>query len=507
MRAVLAALTTALLALGALVLTSPGTAKADEISGAITQVTTERTSGFDGPLRQWENFDVRANWAVDSTAKAGDTFRLTIPEGGPEIQLFAKDFPLKTADGQTVGNCAATPKEIVCTLTDFVESHDNVEGTLWFTARATKAYDGSETVWTSGDHEVTIQLPGSGGVIGEPWPRPTEPQKAGWQVLENGDLVEYRIAVPASYIQAGTRVTDQYDSRLKFLPDEFNVAEFPEGAWNESGPDWEAGGRSLEPNVDYVLTEGPDNSFTVTFANAGLAGATYLIQYRMDSTGVPVGTEFSNTAGIDDVEVTTRVRKVDAGGDGSGDLPPTPTPSETPTPTPSETPTPTPSETPTPTPSETPTPTPSETPTPTPSETPTPTPSETPTPTPSETPTPTPSETPTPTPSETPTPTPSETPTPTPSETPTPTPSETPCVPPTGPSGSPSQGPGPSESPCVPQPPAPSDTPDTPTGPDTPSSPNTPLADTGGQVGPLAVGAAALAALAGAGLLTRRRRG
>ena len=103
----------------------PTAAQAAEIPGAITSVTTDKTNyGYN------ERIKLTFDWAVPDTAAAGDTFTLPLPEELKAATL-AK-FSLLAPDGSVVANATWEGKNVVFTLTDYVDSHDNVGGSGLF---------------------------------------------------------------------------------------------------------------------------------------------------------------------------------------------------------------------------------------------------------------------------------------------------------------------------------------------------------------------------------------
>jgi hypothetical protein len=106
----------------------PTAAQAAEIPGAITSVTTDKTTyGYN------ERIKLTFDWAVPDTATAGDTFTLPLPEELKAATL-AK-FSLLAPDGSVVADAAWAGKSVVFTLTDYVDSHDNVGGSGFLTVQ------------------------------------------------------------------------------------------------------------------------------------------------------------------------------------------------------------------------------------------------------------------------------------------------------------------------------------------------------------------------------------
>ncbi|HWR85152.1 MAG TPA: SdrD B-like domain-containing protein, partial [Rhodoglobus sp.] len=122
----LAAATALAVGLAGLIAAAP--AAAAELPGAITSVTTDKTTyGYSEQLR------LEFVWAVPDTAVVGDTFALDLPAELNAASL-AK-FALLAPDGSVVANAAWQGKRAVFTLTDYVDTHDGVGGSGFFRAK------------------------------------------------------------------------------------------------------------------------------------------------------------------------------------------------------------------------------------------------------------------------------------------------------------------------------------------------------------------------------------
>ncbi|MDO4917479.1 MAG: Ig-like domain-containing protein, partial [Rothia sp. (in: high G+C Gram-positive bacteria)] len=161
------ALTTA--TIGGLAIGAVPAANADQISNAITNVTTT------GDAIVGDNVVLHANWAVPDYSKAGDTFTLELPT---ELVPLAKNFPLTDEAGNVVANAVVQDGLVTVTLSDFVTTHPiNVHGDLTFSVRiSSQAVPGKP---------ITLNWGGTATVItpeddAKPPVAVTEPVKYGW---------------------------------------------------------------------------------------------------------------------------------------------------------------------------------------------------------------------------------------------------------------------------------------------------------------------------------------
>lgn len=125
-----APLALAITVLGAL--TAPMPAQAVEIADAITDVRiVEDSVTPTGRIR------IELDWEVPNSAVAGDTFTMPMPTN---LNVQALTFPLLDAAGDLVANATVNDSQLVVTLSDYVDTHDDVGGTAFFEAR----FDGNE---------------------------------------------------------------------------------------------------------------------------------------------------------------------------------------------------------------------------------------------------------------------------------------------------------------------------------------------------------------------------
>lgn len=140
----IAALVAVLLVLaGVLAGTTP--ARAAEIPGAVTSVTTDKSSyGYS------ERLTLSFTWAVPDGSRPGDSFQLALPDELAAASLAR--FSLSAPDGTTVADAVWDRKTVVFTLTDYVASHDAVSGSGYLTVQ----WDHSTVTQTGGP--VTLRF-------------------------------------------------------------------------------------------------------------------------------------------------------------------------------------------------------------------------------------------------------------------------------------------------------------------------------------------------------------
>lgn len=247
----------------ALVAWAPVRAMAAEVSAIVPDSITV-VSSAGGQVVKWETVTVTADWDVfDQDAHAGDTFSMELPE---EFDTSVGSFPLLTDDGDTVGTCDTVPSQkaggatVVCTLNDYVDTHQGVKGSLQFAMQAT-ATTGSNTVdFGVGSATVPVTLPGGGGIgVGDAGPLPTEVDKWGWFNRDSSAIV-WRVMVPASAVTSQGEVdfTDVYADGLTLDPDSVGIGSIPatDEAWRNYNAGEPSGYQGLSQGDGPVSTSG-----------------------------------------------------------------------------------------------------------------------------------------------------------------------------------------------------------------------------------------------------------
>lgn len=149
----IAALVAGLLVLLAGALTGTA-ARAAELPGAITSVTTDKQSyGYS------ERLQLDFEWAVPDDSRPGDTFQLPLPEELAAVSLAR--FQLNAPDGTPVAEAVWDGRTVVFTLTGYVASHDAVSGSGHLTVQwdhSTVTEDGGPVTLRFGASVTTVTI-------------------------------------------------------------------------------------------------------------------------------------------------------------------------------------------------------------------------------------------------------------------------------------------------------------------------------------------------------------
>lgn len=291
----------------------PGVSAAAEID-AIKSVEIVGDPGV--PIEDQQLFRVKAFWELPASPQAKDKDTITLHFPQPVMAGWASTFVLEDAAGEDVGTCVVEVENITCTLNDYVETHSDIGGELWFQAQARQTTEeDSLTLVTGNDTVVPLPLPG-GGIVPRTDPEPVDVEKWGW-VSQDGTEFLWRIFVQASVLQPGA---DGLPVEIKDTLDVALTRTDLKVGWISN---WNNG--DYTPHTTWLGTDGftrSDAGNVMTLAVNAPVRTTglYVIHY---SSPVPAGTEpgdiFSNKVEAKDVvpRIIT-VQVADAGGSASG---------------------------------------------------------------------------------------------------------------------------------------------------------------------------------------------
>ncbi len=278
----------------------------DAITGVVVNPDEPGT-----PINQWDQFEVKATWAAPADAVAGDTFELAFPGFTDGVE---ESFALKDKQGRTVGDCEVQKERMVCTWTAYVESHDNVAGTLFFKAQAQSVASSTDWVWalTGG---TTITTPGAGPVGPASFGPLEHSEKWSWQRTDTGAIRWALMLRGEDLLTPGGKpmtLTDTFDARLSMTAEGIGVdsttpERYAKDKWDVVSPD--------DYTVDYAV-----HGFTWALRSVNPT-LIYRVYY---DTPTPAGTQTGDTF-VNDVQangtdfLTDTYIAQNAGGDGDGD--------------------------------------------------------------------------------------------------------------------------------------------------------------------------------------------
>ncbi|HXH33280.1 MAG TPA: Ig-like domain-containing protein [Plantibacter sp.] len=341
-RGILSALGMTVVATAVLAGASP--ASAAEIPGAITAVSIATTTE-DGQFDRNQTIELQADWAVPDGTPAGSTFGLQLPD---ELVGLGSDFPLLTADGDTVAQCIVTTADnrLDCTLTDYVTGHPiAIGGTLGLYVRLSADLAGGTTttveiVIDGSVIELPVTVRPDGGP-GEQRPYDGQSFAKYGSLSDDGTTIGWWLTIPSPAEgwaeDTALTLTDTLGAGHSVATGD--VWLLGADTLNEAGtePAW----ADVAP-ADYQVTS-TGSQFTLDFV--ARAGFSYAVWYQTrvapGSTGPWENRASLTGPGVSEEPVTWNVVAHGGGGTGTGTTPtPSPTPTQEPTEEPTTTPTP-----------------------------------------------------------------------------------------------------------------------------------------------------------------------
>lgn len=286
------------------------------ISGAITSVSVREDSAH-----PWDAVTLDITWAVPDSAQAGDTFTLTLP---PELRAVTRGFELRAPDGSLVATASITDGVVTFTLTDYADSHVNVHGSAFFSARFTDA--------TAGETEhLEFETDGptftdSVDIIGSPGIDRRSTFKSGRWV----DVVDQGAENPEGALRWEVQTSSGPFTQARFVDGPKSGHEIDcDSVAGVSYTKFTDSGFAYDPapldGSRYSVVDCSPTSLVVT-AGPASDGEVLAIRYTTSVVDGATGDDYRNKATITiDGNPSTRIAVVernDDGGDGDGELVP-----------------------------------------------------------------------------------------------------------------------------------------------------------------------------------------
>lgn len=287
------------------------------IDPASIVVTTEDGSDT---VTQEERVRVDAAWSVPDGAMGGETFGFTLP---PEFERVGMTFSVPSSEdpSQTIAECAVSndsPAVVTCTLTDYVNGRTDVNGTLWFEARAHSTTTNATVGFTVAGSVTPVQLPGDGIGVYVPKPAstlPTEPTKWSWQTDDG--RIAWEVLVPGAQFQ---------DSDSIVISDTLVGADAEFAEHHNEDTElyvWTTNlvNQDPQPNTNWTGKWNADGTaFDLKIAGPIDPTRVYYIKYFTVPSSMAPGSTYSNIADINGVTIDDDLSwTVTGGGAGDGD--------------------------------------------------------------------------------------------------------------------------------------------------------------------------------------------
>ncbi|MGT2772274.1 Cna B-type domain-containing protein, partial [Streptococcus marimammalium] len=299
---------------------------ATEHDNVITNMSLTSESGGELPdsIGQWVNFRINADFALpDNVVHQGDTTTIQLPDKLTFPQTTA--FEVKDPDGNLVANATinSDTKQVVLTYTDYVETHSNVTGKLFFYSRV-------DFIVTDVAEEIDVNIQvgsktfvaGRINYTGVQKPDAYLLEKSGW--AENGDSQTGNFAIAVNRINQALNnvvITDTLKTPgTSYKKDSIQIYK---GTWAFIQGDWRLTNRQEVTQNYTVNIDETNNSFTVALGDMS-ENDNFMIIYKTNVSYVPTDGElFENNAQLTatdhgTTETRTSYRYLEAGGSAEG---------------------------------------------------------------------------------------------------------------------------------------------------------------------------------------------
>lgn len=264
-----------------------------------------------------DSMRIEATWAVQN-AQQGDTFALTLPTS-PRFDGTPMTFPLREPGGSEIGTCVATAVDIQCTLNNYVTTHPDISGSLYFFATAAEESSESDVTFKTNGRDIIVPVPG--GKIG-----PEEPQSWFADPFKDGVIryadwsIEYSVYIPGQIAlqqPSPIVVSDKYDPRLGPLTRDPRVYYVSEAQWTSPNP-W--GYDQYLDTSEFSWTDDGSGNLEVTIDPAAIdPDLLYIVKYRLALPwDAREGDTYVNTASGSNWSVSNSTVYREAGGGGTG---------------------------------------------------------------------------------------------------------------------------------------------------------------------------------------------
>ncbi|QIM19051.1 hypothetical protein G7066_11595 [Leucobacter coleopterorum] len=296
----------------------------DPDSIVITNVTAPGS-----PLLVRQVTQIDLDWSLQGlNASAGDTFSMQLPK---TFQATAGVIDLKVAgSNESAGTCTLTPitssagPKLVCVLSDYVDTHDNVHGSLWIRVDAVAETTESTVSILVDGNPVIVSLP-ENSVIGPQdfGPVPSEPGKHGYWANSERSAIKWVVDFPGSFAGETNPLTiqDTFSDGLTLVESGTQAPEFTSIEATQAG--WNAQNWVSVPSTQWALVPQDAHSFTATLQQPIQQDRIYRFSY-VTSVNHPgnlvLGDVFNNTASLNGVVRSKTVEyKTVGGGNAQGD--------------------------------------------------------------------------------------------------------------------------------------------------------------------------------------------
>ncbi|PRT20231.1 adhesin [Bacillus toyonensis] len=285
----------------------------------VDEINISRTDGTTSePYQASDGMKVEVKWSAKEKIKSGDQFTIDMPKEFRK-DLMNMSFPLKDAEGKTVGTCEMKKGLLTCTMGDYVEGKNNVKGSLFVEFYfGLEAYDGVKEIPLefNVDGQIVNKEVNVSNTTERPKPQPNTDNLLKWGSYNQEDpsIADWLVYVNATGTEMqDLKLTDTLGPGHELITDSVVLEE----AVFEDG----YAPTNIKPaDLSNIKINATKAGFTIEFPDSSKG---YVLRYKTKVTN-PAAKPHKNTVKLEGKNIKTeeKVGQVfvsGGGGSGSGD--------------------------------------------------------------------------------------------------------------------------------------------------------------------------------------------
>ncbi|MGY1460841.1 SpaA isopeptide-forming pilin-related protein [Bacillus toyonensis] len=289
------------------------------IKNPVDEINISRTDGTTSePYQASDGMKVEVKWSAKEQIKSGDQFTIDMPKEFRK-DLMNMSFPLKDAEGKTVGTCEMKKGLLTCTMGDYVEGKNNVKGSLFVEFYfGLEAYDGVKEIPLefNVDGQIVNKEVNVSNTTERPKPQPNTDNLLKWGSYNQEDpsIADWLVYVNATGTEMqDLKLTDTLGPGHELITDSVVLEE----AVFEDG----YAPTNIKPaDLSNIKINATKAGFTIEFPDSSKG---YVLRYKTKVTN-PAAKPHKNTVKLEGKNIKTeeKVGQVfvsGGGGSGSGD--------------------------------------------------------------------------------------------------------------------------------------------------------------------------------------------
>ncbi|WP_040963044.1 SpaA isopeptide-forming pilin-related protein [Bacillus mycoides] len=289
------------------------------IKNPVDEINISRTDGTTSePYQASDGMKVEVKWSAKEQIKSGDQFTIDMPKEFRK-DLMNMSFPLKDAEGKTVGTCEMKKGLLTCTMGDYVEGKNNVKGSLFVEFYfGLEAYDGVQKIPLefNVDGQIVNKEVSVSNTTERPKPQPNTDNLLKWGSYNQEDpsIADWLVYVNATGTEMqDLKLTDTLGPGHELITDSVVLEE----AVFEDG----YAPTNIKPaDLSKIKINATKTGFTIEFPDSSKG---YILRYKTKITN-PAAKPHKNTVKLEGKNIKTEEKVGEVfvsggGGTGSGD--------------------------------------------------------------------------------------------------------------------------------------------------------------------------------------------